>query len=385
MAGERQPIPHQANKESQTTAMSEIDRLINRNNYLIIRKYLEYLLSIKNRDRKSVERYRFWLRHTLLWAMEHPLETADQIRPPFVQHINCLELATESKKKIIETTRAFFKWAKLYHNKRFNRLPAYWIEDMTPPKVPRSANLDYVVLEDVLKIARLKIDRENLALQRDQAMSALLFLSGARVGAITSLPIKAVHLDTEFPHIEQKPALGVSTKNNQSATTFLHNIPDLLDVVRIWDEQVRKHCPPEYPWYAPIQQNWGEQRFSEIEPGRQRSVALNKRLKILEAAAGLPHKSPHKYRHGYAIYGLRHCRTMAQYHALSRNLMHANIAITDERYVHLEEIERGKLLGQISNDQAQQRDDDLHGMLAKLDKDDLHRAITIAAGLLVKR
>jgi hypothetical protein len=76
---------------------------------------------------------------------------------------------------------------------------------------------------------------------------------------------------------------------------------------------------------------------------------------------------------------------MAQYHALSRNLMHANVAITDERYVHLEEIERGKLLGQISNDQAQQRDDDLQGMLAKLDKDDLHRAITIAAGLLVKR
>lgn len=365
--------------------MSDINRLVNRNNYLIIRKYLEYLLSIKNRDRKSVERYRFWLRHTLLWAMEHPLETADQIRPPFVQHINCLELATESKKKIIETTRAFFKWAKLYHNKRFNRLPAHWIEDMTPPKVPRAANLDYVALEDVLKIARLKIDSENLALQRDQAMSALLFLSGARAGAITSLPIKAVHLDTEFPHIEQKPALGVSTKNNQSATTFLHNIPELLDVVRAWDKQVRKHCPPEYPWYAPIQQNWGEQRFSELEPGRQRAVALNKRLKILEAAAGLSHKSPHKYRHGYAIYGLRHCRTMAQYHALSRNLMHANVAITDERYVHLEEIERGKLLGQISNDQAQQRDDDLQGMLAKLDKDDLHRAITIAAGLLVKR
>lgn len=365
--------------------MSEIERLINRNNYLIIREYLEYLLSIKNRDQKSVERYRFWLRHTLLWAMEHPLEIADQVRPPFVHYINNLELATESKKKIIETTRAFFKWAKLYHTKRFTRLPAHWIEDLTPPKVSRGTNMDYVTLEDVLKIARLKIDRGNLALQRDQAMSAMLFLSGARAGAITSLPIKAVHLDTEFPHIEQKPSLGVNTKNNQSATTFLHNVPELLNIIQSWDEQVRKHCPPEYPWYAPIQQNWGEQRFSALEPGRQRPVALNKRLKILEAAAGLPHKSPHKYRHGYAIHGLRHCQTMAQYHALSRNLMHANVAITDERYVHLEELERGKLLGQISHDQTLQQDDDLQGMLAKLDKDDLHRAITIAAGLLVKR
>ncbi len=76
---------------------------------------------------------------------------------------------------------------------------------------------------------------------------------------------------------------------------------------------------------------------------------------------------------------------MAQYHALSRNLMHANIAITDERYVHLEEMERGKLLGQVSDNQIQLPSDELQTLLTKLDKDDLHRAITIAAGLLVKR
>ena len=76
---------------------------------------------------------------------------------------------------------------------------------------------------------------------------------------------------------------------------------------------------------------------------------------------------------------------MAQYHALSRNLMHANIAITDERYVHLEEMERGKLLGQVSDNQIQVPNDELQTLLTKLDKDDLHRAITIAAGLLVKR
>lgn len=76
---------------------------------------------------------------------------------------------------------------------------------------------------------------------------------------------------------------------------------------------------------------------------------------------------------------------MAQYHALSRNLMHANIAITDERYVHLEEMERGKLLGQVSDNQIQLPNDELQTLLTKLDKDDLHRAITIAAGLLVKR
>ena len=109
-------------------------------------------------------------------------------------------------------------------------------------------------------------------------------------------------------------------------------------------QSISRHANVMMQYDAPIQQNWGEQRLSNITPGENRSTARNRRLKILDQAAGLAHKSPHKYRHGYAIYGLQHCQTMAQYHALSRNLMHANIAITDERYVHLEEMKRGKLL-----------------------------------------
>jgi len=365
--------------------MNNSDQLINRDNFLYIREFLDYLLNVKSRNKKSVERYQFWLRHLLLWAMERSFDTANRIKPAFPQYVNDLELAPESKKKIVETARSFFKWLKLYHSRQFVSLPAYWIEDLTPTKIPRGNSLEYVTVDEVIKIVRLKIDKSNIALWRDQAMTAMLFLSGARAGAATSLPIKAVHLDSQYPNIEQKPALGVHTKNNQSATTFLHNIPELLESARSWDRYVRSNCPQDYPWYAPIHQRWGDQHLSNITPGNNRITALNRRLNILDRAAGLPHRSPHKYRHGYAIYGLQHCQTMAQYHALSRNLMHANIAITDERYVHLEEMERGKLLGQVSQNHTQQPDDELNILLTKLDKEDLHRAITIAAGLLVKR
>ena len=365
--------------------MNNSERMVHRDNYLIVQKYLEYLLNVKNRNPKSVERYRFWLRWVLLWAMEQPLEKADKVKPAFSHYINTLELAPESKKKVVETVRAFFRWAKLYHDRRFSALPAYWVEDLNPIKVSRGNSIDYVTLEDVLKIVHLPIDQDNLALRRDQAMAALLFLSGARAGAATSLPIQALHLEAQYPFLEQKPVLGVQTKNGKSATTFLHNIPELLETVRSWDAFVRKNCPGEYPWYAPIHQRWGEQRLADLVPGRHRSIALNRRLTILEQAAGLPHRSPHKYRHGYAIYGLQHCQTMAQYHALSRNLMHANIAITDECYVHLEEAERGKLLDQVSRNPGQQPDDELQAMLMKLDRQDLHRAITLAAGMLMNR
>jgi site-specific recombinase XerD len=362
------------------------DKLVNRSNFLLVNEYLDYLLNMKNKSRKTVDRYRFWLRHLLFWAMDQPLTAADRIKPSFLQYVNNLDLALTSKKKIIETVRSLFKWAKLYHSKQFAQLPAYWIEDLTAPNVSHEEDVkDYVSLDEIMEIASLKIDRDNIALWRDQAMSCLLFLSGARAGAATTLPVKAVHLDSELPKIEQKPVLGVHTKNRKSATTFLHNIPELLHVIREWDRFVRSKCPDEHTWYAPIHQQWGEQQLFALKPGMNRATGLNRRLNLLTQMASLPHKSAHKYRHGYAIYGLEHCQTMAQYHALSRNLMHANIAITDGTYVHLEELERGKLLGQISSNPIRQPDGELQAYLARLDKENLHRAITIAADLLVQR
>ena len=151
-------------------------------------------------------------------------------------------------------------------------------------------------------------------------------------------------MNDDYPCIEQKPELGVRTKNGKAATTYLHKIPDLLDFARGWDEFVRTNFPEDHLWYCPIQQTWGEQSTQILVPGKNRHHALGKRLRIISAMNHLPYKSPHQYRHGYAIYGLERCQTMEQYHALSRNMMHNNISITDQVYVHLEVQERGRIL-----------------------------------------
>jgi site-specific recombinase XerD len=88
--------------------MDNQDKLVNRTNFLLIKEYLDYLLNTKNKNGKTVDRYRFWLRHLLLWAMDQPLSTADRIKPSFLQYVNNLELALMSKKKIIETVRSLF-------------------------------------------------------------------------------------------------------------------------------------------------------------------------------------------------------------------------------------------------------------------------------------
>lgn len=97
----------------------------------IVQDFLEYLCE-KKKDPKTVERYRSWLNHLLLWAMNTPLERFPSINPSFSSYVEALHLAQESQKKIVETARALLRWAKLHREKRFMHLPYYEIEDLTP-------------------------------------------------------------------------------------------------------------------------------------------------------------------------------------------------------------------------------------------------------------
>jgi integrase len=72
-------------------------------------------------------------------------------------------------------------------------------------------------------------------------------------------------------------------------------------------------------------------------------------LRELCELAGVEYKSAHKFRHGHAVYGLKHCETMEEFKSVSQNLMHANMGITDGIY--------GKLV-----------DDDVHNTILGLSK-----------------
>jgi len=47
---------------------------------------------------------------------------------------------------------------------------------------------------------------------------------------------------------------------------------------------------------------------------------------------GLPYHSPHKFRHGHAVYVLSMAKDVAALKAVSQNLMHENLTITDGVY-----------------------------------------------------
>jgi integrase len=308
---------------------------------VLAKNFLAYLRDVTQVNPISAQRYWAYLKHLLLWADQVPLSQSVEIRPAFAayltvrqQQVQAMALAPMTVKKIFQTAKRFFTWARTTYPRDFRTVPASWIEALRLPRAPQTPREhEFVKLEEVRQLANLKVDASDVATQRDQAAAVMLFLSGIRASAFGSLTIACVDLVARA--IKQWPSLGVKTKNKKSATTYLLNIPDLTLVVAKWDACIRSCLPLTAPWYTPVISRWGEQKLSPDAPGENRNTALGKRLRLLFAKAGLPYRSPHKFRHGHAVFSLQHAKTMADYKAVSMNLMHNDIRVTDGIYAPL--------------------------------------------------
>lgn len=364
--------------------------MIDRLNYLRVNQHLKYLEEVRQVAPKSVDRYRFYLRHLLLWTGDNVFKNVEKLRPTFPIYLTSLAgkdpkcgLAGETQKKILELTRRFFLWAKSAYPREFGGLPMSWIETLRYAHQPQAEVENvFVSIEEVRQLISVPADSNNLARLRDKAAAALLFLSGMRASALATLPIAA--LDLEKLSVRQWPELGVQTKNSKHATTFLLNIPDLLAVVRLWDATVRPVLDPSMPWYDPIDHNWGEQHLSRKEPGKNRLHALEKRLKLLFTLAKLPHKSPHKFRHGHAVFGLLHAQTMADYKAVSMNLMHESIEVTDSIYAPILHSDVQERIANLAEKLESMPDNELESFLNSLDRESQKHALIYIAERLAK-
>jgi integrase len=368
--------------------------LIERQNYLKTRQHLKYLEEVFQLSQASLERYRFYLRHLLLWADDNDFSKVARIRPTLPAYLASLpgkdgkgNLAFCSQKKVLDTSKRFFKCARATYPKEMAALPMEWIDTLRMARHAQSYSENiFVSEEEVKQLISFAVPDTNLAMLRERAAAAFLFLSGMRATAFTTMPISA--LDLNSLTIKQWPELGVRTKNSKKATTFLLNIPDLLVPVRRWDAIVRSSLPANTPWYAPIDHNWGEQCLSTKEPGKSRSHAIDRRLRILFEKANLEFKSPHKFRHGHAVYGLLHAKTMADYKAVSMNLMHDSIEITDNTYAPMVSSDVQERIAGLNRDPKPSKElssgqpDDLDQLISSLGKENLGRALVLIAGKL---
>jgi ABC-type amino acid transport substrate-binding protein len=81
-------------------------------------------------------------------------------------------------------------------SQEYRRLSPERIAALRPPR-KRAGRAEHVFVapDEVLQIAGLRVSEDDLATRRDQAAAAMLFLSGMRSGAFTTLPLEAADIE----------------------------------------------------------------------------------------------------------------------------------------------------------------------------------------------
>lgn len=314
--------------------------MINRQNWTDVRHYLAYIERYRQNSPDTIDRARGHLRHLLTWADDQLLTKARAIDPTYPEYLVKSNLAPASIVKNLSNVRQFFEHARLEWPIRYKAISESWISMLIPPRQMRVDSRlpvrQYYSLEAVRKI--VTVSTETLREQRGQAAVAMLYLSGMRADALASIPASLVDIPNRT--VQQLPEHGVRTKNRKAAITYLLNIPDLLAVVQAWDDRVRQ-LPDDSLWYATLTRD-GMQLTYTNTAYKGRNDVIDRDVRTICARAGVEYLSPHKLRHGHVMYALKAAKSLAELKAVSQNVMHASITITDGVY--------GKLL----NDETRQ-------------------------------
>jgi len=308
--------------------------VIIRENWLDVQKHLEYRRAVHQETRRTLQTRGSALQLLLFWAGEKPLTRAPDVRPSYPEYIarqrrDGAPLAHGTQETWLSIAKVFFRWAVAAHPRRYRRVTTLWLDSLRPARAKgHLKERQAYSLEDVRAV--LAVDDERLGVQRVKAATAFLFLSGMRIGAFVTLPILAVNVARR--EVQQWTDLGVRTKFSKSATTFLLDIPDLLDVVGRWDALVRAELPAEAMWYSNLVGAREKRLEATTLQSPYRSRSYYKGMRALCERAGVTYLSPHKLRHGHVMHALANAKTPADWKAISQNVMHSGLGTTDEIY-----------------------------------------------------
>lgn len=330
--------------------------MVNRENWLLVRAYLEYRRDVDLLGLSSLQLEKAWLSHVLIWLDHVSVVQALRVRPSFPQYLQSQNFSSVYVSHVTRSARRFFFWLSK-HRRGFSVISSAWLDTLSAPGARSQEKIhEYVSYAEICAIASAPV--QTLAECRIRASAVFLWLSGVRIGAFVSLPVSAVDLDNLA--VKQFPKMGVRTKFKKHATTFLLDVPDLLPVVREWDTEAR--ALGSYFWFASFSPETGLIDPAVSEVGRHRDVRARKDLCLWLQRVGLPYHSPHKFRHGHAVYAIKNARTISSLKAISQNLMHSSLKITDGVYGVLDDLDVAREIQSLGT----QKEDDIISKLREL-------------------
>ena len=237
-------------------------------------------------------------------------------------------LSYERLRKVYLHARELLAYAIEQYPTQFKQRPRH-LRNLTPPVQVGVASTDrrpYYTLDEVLKIAAADFSND-LILRRAQAVACLQFVSGMRSGALATLPLHALDLDNL--KVDQNPKHGIRTKNAKSAITFLVNLPEVLKPIQGWCQFLSEQVSPNAMVFNVFDDLVVPIRLTDRTPGQSRVKHVNDGYQKLCDALSLPYRASHAFRHGHIVFCLQKCKTPAEFLALSQNVMHADVKMTE--------------------------------------------------------
>ena len=208
------------------------------------------------------------------------------------------------------------------------------VREATQPK-----SIKYPVLEEI-KMVIEKIKGKTEIEMRDKALFSLVFLTGARISAIRTLPMKS--FDRTNLILYQDPALGVETKFSKKITSSLipFSYKETLDYFLQWFDYLEKQngFKPDDPIFPATKIENGKDNISYYNTGEvenkklKSSSSLRNIFKKRFEQAGVKYYHPHTFRHWWVKEMAKLPLTEEEKKAISQSLGHENVGTTFGSY-----------------------------------------------------
>lgn len=324
--------------------------MLNRQNKFLVDEYLAYRQKYDQLDPKSIRLERSLSLHYLTWAGERSFKDAPKFDNNLMEYLRDYRGATGKPlsqnycRKVIGSAKTFFTWLTI-HKQGFRSITTAWLSTLKIRLIQEEFDdATTVSLDEILQIARTPVN--TLVEERVRAGAVFLYLSGMRISAFASMPLKAVTL-SDF-EVKQTPALGMRTKNKKSGVTYLLQLDELFDIVKAWDAKVHTVLSPEGFWFAPISAQTGEFDPDVTQVGEHRANCFRKDLNDWLTKHSVEYHAPHDFRRGHANYLFDNAKDMNDLEAARENLMQESLTTT-ERYARQRRNQRKQRILQMSN------------------------------------
>lgn len=334
-------------------------------NFNQIEAFLKYLSKKRHVQPNSISIYERYEKKILEWSGNKYLYNAGKFKLSFPEYIDkCRkEDGSEYDQDYINGAcsfaRRFFDYACKHFDMYQVRLPDTFFDEFIPiEKINSMDKLEYYTESDMLKIAAIK--RISITDLRNIAAFIMLYLSGMRIAAFLTIPIKDIDLGRGI--LIQDPANGTYTKLNKKGETVLLDHPILLEIVREWDRTVRENCPLESTWFArltsrrdfdpKIIQYRDRQDPRTYKEAKSNYHNLTRSMEDLCKRAGIPYKSPHKGRYGNIHKWMETVTTMEEKQALAENSLHT-LPVLEKIYSRMPSCESNAVMQRLRSKQKE--------------------------------